>query len=117
MKQFALLEYTFLFDPSATWSHAFQFESDLAAFFKERGMEAQVVKTVDGGNGRKVLIIRRSQSLIDEVMADKRKPGRPQTLKGKMNEMKAKNVTARERDFRKGKNIRGFDRVARKAQG
>ncbi len=117
MKEYALLEYTFMFEPSASWSHAYQFEQDMAAFFRARGMEAQVVKTVEGGSGRKVLVIRRSQNLIDQVMTEKRGPGRPQTLKGKMNEMKAKNVTARERDFRKGKGIRGFERVTRKAQG
>ena len=56
MKQVAFLEYSFIFDPSESWSNGFQFENQLSKFFAENGFEAQIVAT-SGGTGRRVIFL------------------------------------------------------------
>ena len=63
MKNIALLDYLFLFDPSETWSNLYQFEADLTRFFEERGLIVSVIKTVDGGTGRRILMIEKAQEI------------------------------------------------------
>ena len=53
----ALLEYTFMFDPSDAWSSLYQFESTLSKFFDSLGLEAQVVKAIEGGNSKRMLLL------------------------------------------------------------
>jgi hypothetical protein len=65
MKKLAVLEYTFLFEPEETWQHLFQFEKDLTDFFKSKGKELQVVKTIEGATtGRRIVLI---APLINQV--------------------------------------------------
>ncbi|MBU1092551.1 hypothetical protein KJ836_02700 [Patescibacteria group bacterium] len=94
-KKIALLEYQFLFDPSETWSNLYQFEADLAKFFLQKGLEANVIKTVDGSNGRRILLIER-KPMIGEP---KTPQGRPKTPQGILKDMKKHNPKAPERDF------------------
>ncbi len=70
---YACLEYTFIFDPAAAWQNSYQFEKDLADFLLAFGLEAQTVKTVDGGNSRKILLVKRVDKLL---MAGKDEPSR-----------------------------------------
>jgi hypothetical protein len=58
MKQMAFLNYTFLFDPSSTFSQAYQFEDALANFFGEYGLEATVIKTIGNPQGNKMIHIK-----------------------------------------------------------
>lgn len=57
MKQIALLEYAFMFDPSKTWSSLSEFESLLVQFFQERDLDVEVVKGISGQNGRRMLLL------------------------------------------------------------
>lgn len=57
MKEVAFLTYTFMFDPSKTWSNLYTFEKDLAKFFGSKGLEAMVVKTVQGQASNRILMI------------------------------------------------------------
>lgn len=41
------LRYGFLFDPAETWDKITTFEGDLAKFFRERDLEAELIKTPD----------------------------------------------------------------------
>lgn len=50
-----ILQYTFLFDPSQAWSHLNQFENDLADFFAAQGLEANVIPSVKGQNGVRIM--------------------------------------------------------------
>lgn len=59
MKQYAFLEYTFMFEPSGTWPHLYEFEKDLARFFSEHGFEAEIMKTVEGQSGKRILLIQK----------------------------------------------------------
>jgi len=56
---FVFLDYTFLFDSNDTWQHLHQFEGDLSKFFAERGFQAEVIKTVEGQIGKRILLIKR----------------------------------------------------------
>ena len=39
----ACVSYEFIFNPAETWSHASQFDSELAKFFEDRNLEARVI--------------------------------------------------------------------------
>lgn len=54
MKNVAILEYMFIFDPSEAWSNGFQFERDIADFFAAMGFQAEVLD-VSGGSNRRVI--------------------------------------------------------------
>ncbi len=112
MKKIAFLEYVFMFDPSKTWSHLSEFEATLARFFSGMNMEAEIMLPIGGQEGRRILYIRTK----DQLNVEQPNPvGRPKTLGGQMRDMKAKEETARERDFGK-KKVKGFDRVMKKAE-
>jgi hypothetical protein len=70
MKQLAYLEYKFLFDPSETWAHVHEFESGLADYLSERGLEAQFIETV--GTGTKIMLIKKKP---DPVITDEQSSG------------------------------------------
>lgn len=54
------LTYTFIFSKSANlWNHVYQWENDLADFFAANGLEAEIVKTVEGSNGGRMMIIKK----------------------------------------------------------
>ena len=53
----AFLEYVFMFDPLRAWGHIDDFEKDLADFFSSYGFEAQILKTIGGYEGKRVLYI------------------------------------------------------------
>lgn len=57
VKNLVMLEYAFMFDPKQTWSHIDDFEDDLAAFFKTKGLEAQIISPINGYKGRRILFI------------------------------------------------------------
>ena len=98
MKQLAIIEANFMFEPSSeTWTNYYQFESSLKKYFDACGLEAQIIKTVDGGNSNKRFLFIQKKEM---VLPDSKNPvGRPQTLKGRVNELRARKVKAAERDF------------------
>ena len=57
-KEFAFLEYGFIFEPNDTWGHIRDFEIDLGKYFNEKGYEAVVLNPVSGYEGKKFLLIR-----------------------------------------------------------
>lgn len=71
----AFLEYMFIFDTAEAWQHLYQFEDDLAKFFKERGFEATIVKTIEGqASGRRILAIKRVDVLAKENKQSNKSP-------------------------------------------
>lgn len=95
----AALEYMFMFDATNTWQHSYQFEQDLSDFFAAHGYEANVVKTVEGSGGRRILYVRRIQPLIAPI---KNPPGRPASTGTMLNKFRDGKESAKERDFKKG---------------
>lgn len=77
MKNLALLTYTFLFDPTATFQHLYEFEKSLSDFFAAHGMEAEVIKTVEGGGGNRMLLITRIQEIVPPVANPVGRPKSP----------------------------------------
>lgn len=59
MKQLAYLEYKFLFDPSEAWSSLFEFEATLSKYLEGLGLEADIVRTISGQPGGRLLIIKK----------------------------------------------------------
>lgn len=57
MREPVFLTYSFLFDALDTWQHLSNFESDLADFFRAYGLQAEIVKSMNGQNGNRVLIL------------------------------------------------------------
>ena len=43
-----LLKYGFIFEPADTWSQMSQFETILGRFFKEVGLQAELIKSASG---------------------------------------------------------------------
>jgi hypothetical protein len=43
-----LIKYGFVFDPSQTWSTQDQFDEDLAAYFRAKGLQAELVEAAPG---------------------------------------------------------------------
>lgn len=54
-----VLQYTFLFDPSQAWSHLHQFENDLADFFAAQGLESNILESVKGQSGNRIMELSR----------------------------------------------------------
>lgn len=59
-QEMAFLEYSFLFDPREVgWPTIQDFERDMSAFFEAYGVEAQVLKTIEGQFGRRILYLKK----------------------------------------------------------
>lgn len=59
--ELAFLEYSFLFDPREVgWQSLADFERDLADYFAANELEAQIMKTIDGQVGRRILFIKKA---------------------------------------------------------
>jgi hypothetical protein len=88
-KQFAFLDYTFIFDTS-TWSHVSQFDADLADFFSAYNLEAQKLNSISGQPGKRVFLIRPIEPLIAPIQPNK--PSKPvqQILKEMRGDAKGK---------------------------
>jgi hypothetical protein len=101
MSKLVFLKYAFLFDAAESYSHLYQFERDLADFFKTKGFVAELPKMIEGYQGEKIILLKRVDSMIAPTL--KQQPGRPQSIQGKFNQMRGHKLNAKERDFRKGK--------------
>jgi len=69
-KKLAFLDYTFVFNPSETWSHLHEFEADLARHFRQVGLDAEIVRGM-GSSGRTMLFVKPSNKPGVEITPDK----------------------------------------------
>lgn len=109
-----------MFDPADTWSSLYEFEKDLAVFFNQKVLEAEIIKSVEGQEGNRILFIRRKDRL-DAMATDKKEiivssepkaKGRPISVQTKLKTLAKKIVKAPERDFNKRKlRTRVIDKV------
>lgn len=60
------IKYAFIFDPAKTWDDQNAFESDLSALFKERGLVAENIETVEGQEKIPTIIITPAPTPIEE---------------------------------------------------
>ena len=68
MKGMEFLEYIFIFDPSTTWSHLYDFEKDLADFFASKGFEAETIRSIKGQLGKGVLYVKKKDKVEQRVL-------------------------------------------------
>ncbi len=61
MKNLVALQYNFIFPPGDTWAHLYEFEKSLADFFAAHGMEATVIRPIEGGSAGRTLIIEKME--------------------------------------------------------
>lgn len=73
-KKYVFLEYTFLFEPSTAWTSLSSFETDLADFFGAHGMDAEIIKTVDGQMGKRILLIQKAEEIKGQPPSTSIKP-------------------------------------------
>lgn len=76
------IAYQFIFEKDANiWNNIAFFEQDLADFFKTNGVEADIVNTVQGSSGGRIMLLRKidaGQTLENIKGVDLRnKPGIP----------------------------------------
>jgi len=83
MSEIVFLEYTFMFKPSEGFAHLYEFEQALARFFSEKGLEASILKPVDGQNARRILYLCKK----GQDKQTPNQPGRPKSTKGIIREM------------------------------
>ncbi len=84
--EYALIEYIFVFDPRDTWASLPEFEISMKRFLNEEGMDMQIVKNVEGGNSRRMILI--SKKPEEPIAPPKESPKQP---KQQLKEM-AKNI-------------------------
>ena len=80
----AFLEYAFIFDPVDTWQHLFEFEQDLAKFFNERNLQAEILETVGGQSGRRVIVITKKEMIKIPESEPEVKPDKVSTSKKRL---------------------------------
>lgn len=78
------LEYSFLFDPDTTWDSLSSFEKDLADFFAAHGLEAEIIKMVEGQIGGRILWIKKMDIFDKMSLTPPPKPKGPQKALQKM---------------------------------
>jgi len=58
-----LLKYGFIFDPKETWDTQEQFEAELAANFKKRGLVAERIKASEGQEEVSIIMLYREPEI------------------------------------------------------
>ena len=80
------LDYTFLFDPSATFFHLYEFEGRFSKFLASEGFEAEVLKSIEGSLAKRILYITKKPLIAG--IEPKNTPGRPPSLKTEIDKMR-----------------------------
>ena len=71
---YVVLEYLFMFNPEETWNSLYAFETALSKSFAEHGVEAIIIKSIEGQQGKRVLLLQKKETL--EPLTEKDMPGR-----------------------------------------
>lgn len=58
------VKYGFIFDPRETWSELSDFEHDLARFFNQHGLKAELVETVADQEEMVIIYITKDEQII-----------------------------------------------------
>ena len=57
-KRLVLLDYMFLFNPDEVgWDNVHDFEKDLVALLDEKGLDSQIIKSVEGQTGKRMILL------------------------------------------------------------
>jgi hypothetical protein len=97
MKNPVMLEYMFMFDATDTWQHLSQFENDLADFFRAQGFQAEIIKSISGQVGKRVLFIEKVKNPLQKMQANP--PGRPKQPGSIAKELSERKFSAPAKEF------------------
>lgn len=100
MSTVALLEYAFMFDTGEAWSNLYQFESTILKYFETLGFEAEILKTVEGTTGRRIMMLKKRPMVM---VPPKNVVGRPQTAGGKFKDLANRKLSKVALAFKKKK--------------
>ncbi len=100
MSNIALIQYAFLFDTSEAWTNLYQFESTLVKYFETVGFDAEILKTVEGARGMRILMLKKK---VTVVVPEKNKVGRPQSMGSKFKDMAQRKLRKPALEFQKKK--------------
>lgn len=67
MKVMAFLDYTFIFEPGDPWSNLRDFEIDLGKFLKMLNLEGQILRSVEGQPGRRIVYLRKVEDNLEKL--------------------------------------------------
>lgn len=71
-KQAVFLNYTIMFNPDETgWNSLSDFESSLATFFRMNKMDAEIIRSVTGQSGQRILFLKPSKDLLSKPKVTK----------------------------------------------
>jgi hypothetical protein len=74
MENVAFLEYFFMFDPSQTFSHLYEFENILADALKNAGMEIEIVNPIENKFGRRIMMIKKIEPISQPAQEPETQP-------------------------------------------
>lgn len=61
--QIVFLEYKFMFDPSETFAHLFEFDQAMGRAFGAMGFEVEIIKGVEGQGLSKIFFIKKKKEI------------------------------------------------------
>lgn len=102
MSTIALIEYAFMFDTGEAWSNLYQFESTVLKYFDALGFEAEVLKTVEGATGRRILMLKKKPMPVNGPV-EKNPVGRPQSTGSKFKDLAERKLSKAALAFQKKK--------------
>jgi hypothetical protein len=101
MVRIIFADVTFMFDNNSPFAHYFEFEKSLFDFFDSKGLQAEVIKSMEGAVGKRIVLVTKKP---DMGQPEPPKPvGRPVTLKGQIRRLSDRKFRAPARAFMKGK--------------
>jgi len=102
MSAIALIEYAFMFDTGEAWSNLYQFESTILKYFDALGFEAEILKTVEGATGRRILMLKKKPMPVN-APNEKAPVGRPQSTGSKFKDLADRKLSKVALAFKKKK--------------
>lgn len=100
MSNIALIQYSFMFDTGEGWTNLYQFEGTLVKYFDSLGYEADILKTVEGARGMRILMLKKKPMVTAPTKAP---VGRPQSMGSKFKEMATRKLRKPALEFKKKK--------------
>jgi signal recognition particle subunit SEC65 len=101
MKKYVRMDFCWMFDPNETWQHSFQVEKEIADFLRAKGLEAELVKTVDGSTGYPMYLIKRVDPLLQAVKETE--TPKNEAMKTIIDKIRYKEPSKQEKQFKQGR--------------
>lgn len=101
---FVSLTYQFIFSKQANiWNTIFDFEKDLNVFFMSNGLDAQVINTVRGSTGGRIIMVRK----FEEMPTLKNMKGGPLKAKSQPSATDVQGLTNKMNDSFNAQHVKG----------